>query len=122
MQETLNSCFGSKINSTILRQAKTVKYECRNITATYGTRLYLSSPDEGLCFFFSIRNNCCEFLASYGVILQNDIQPYFKTPVCGAPFSYYFIVLFLYIADLTYLFIIWQSQLKQNLHSEHFCS
>ena len=24
---------------------------------------------------FSTRNNCCEFLASYGVILQSNIQP-----------------------------------------------
>ena len=26
-------------------------------------------------YFFLTRNNCCEFLASYGVILQRDIQP-----------------------------------------------
>ena len=35
MQETRNNCFGSKICSTTLRQAKTGKHECRNITATY---------------------------------------------------------------------------------------
>ena len=43
MQETRNNCFGSKIRSTsaemlrstTLRQAKTGKHECRNITATY---------------------------------------------------------------------------------------
>ena len=35
MQETRNSCFGSKICSTTIRQAKAVKHECRNITATY---------------------------------------------------------------------------------------
>ena len=49
------------------------------------TRAYLFSPDKGSCYIFSTRNNCCEFLASYGVILQSDIQLYFKTPVCGAP-------------------------------------
>ena len=34
MQETRNNCFGSKICRTTLRQAKTGKHECRNITAT----------------------------------------------------------------------------------------
>ena len=53
----------------------------------FGTHAYLLLPDEGSCYIFSIRNNCCEFLASYGVIFQSDFQPYFKTPVCGAAFS-----------------------------------
>ena len=35
MQETRNSCFGSKKRRTTLRQAKTGKRECRNVTATY---------------------------------------------------------------------------------------
>ena len=35
MQETRNNCFGLKICSTALRQAKTDKHEFRNITATY---------------------------------------------------------------------------------------
>ena len=52
----------------------------------FGTRAYLFSPEEGLYYIFSTENSCCMFLASYGVILQSDIQPYFKTPVCGAPF------------------------------------
>ena len=51
MQEIRNNCFGSKICSTTLRQAKTGKHEYRNITATY--------------------------LASYGII-QNVIQSYLK--------------------------------------------
>ena len=45
----------------------------------FGTRAYLFSPDEGSCYIFSIRNNCCEFLASYGVIFQvifNHIAKY----------------------------------------------
>ena len=33
-------------------------------------------------------SSSCESLASFGVLLQSDNQPYFKTPVCGAPFSY----------------------------------
>ena len=35
MQEIRNNYFGSKMCSTTLRQAKTGKHECRNITATY---------------------------------------------------------------------------------------
>ena len=34
MQETRNNCFGSKIYSMTLRQAKIGKHECRNITST----------------------------------------------------------------------------------------
>ena len=34
-----------------------------------GTCAYLFSPDEGSCYIFSTWNNCCEFLASYGVTL-----------------------------------------------------
>ena len=33
MQEIRNNCFGSKKRSTTLLQAKTVKHECRNVTA-----------------------------------------------------------------------------------------
>ena len=56
MQETRNSCFGSKKHSTTLLQAKTGKHECRNVTATYfGTHAYLFSPDEGSCYVFSTR-------------------------------------------------------------------
>ena len=88
MQETRNNCFRSKKCSTTLRQAKTGKQECRNVTATYMSSLVLTCfcLMKGCAAFF--RLDCCEFLASYDVILQSDIQLYFKTPVCGAPFSY----------------------------------
>ena len=39
-----------------------------------GTCAYLFSPDEESCDIFSTRNNCCEFLASYGVIIQSVFQ------------------------------------------------
>ena len=81
----------SEKRSTTLLQAKTGKYECRNVTMWllhFTTRAYLFSPDEGSCCIFSTRNNCCEFLASYGVIIQSVIQSYLKTPVCGASLSY----------------------------------
>ena len=29
-------------------------------------------PDEGSCYTYSTRNDCCEFLASYGVNLSSD--------------------------------------------------
>ena len=62
MQETRYNYFGLKIRSTTIRQAKTIKHECRNVTATYisYTRAYL----------FSSRNNCFEFLGCYGVTFK----------------------------------------------------
>ena len=54
----------------------------------FGTRAYLFSPEEGSCYVFSTRNNCCEFLAFYGVISQSVIQSFLKTPVCGASLSH----------------------------------
>ena len=48
----------------------------RTLLLLFGTRAYLSSPNEGSCYIFSTRNNCCEFLVSHGVILQTDIQPH----------------------------------------------
>ena len=54
----------------------------------FGTRVYLFLPDERPCYVFSTQNNCCELLASYGVIIQSAIQSYLKTPICGASLSY----------------------------------
>ena len=97
MQETRNNCFGSKKRCTSLRQAKSDNHECQNLTENvfstlalyFSTRAYLFSPEEGSCYVFSYWNNCCEFLATYGVIFQSDIQSYFKAPVPGAPLSYH---------------------------------
>ena len=47
------------------------------------THAYLFLSDEGSCFLFSIQNNCCEFLASYGII-QSAIQSYFLTNLKSA--------------------------------------
>ena len=60
-----------------------------NSNVHFGTRAYLFSPEEGLCYIFSTQNNCWEFLASDGVIFQNVIKPLFKTPVFGAPLTSY---------------------------------
>ena len=62
MQETRNNCFGLK-----------------NVT-----RRFISTPR-----FFDPKQ-LLRLLASYGVIFQSDnIQSYFKKPVCGAPLSHY---------------------------------
>ena len=67
--------------------------------------LFHSGTDKGWCYiiplvltcfrltmgcdtFFQSHNNCCQFLAFNGVILQCDHQSYFKTPVCGASLLY----------------------------------
>ena len=46
-----------------------------NSNVHFGTRAYLFSPEEGSCYVFSTRNNCCEFLASDGVIFQSVLKP-----------------------------------------------
>ena len=50
MQETRNNCFGSEKPSISIRQPKTEKHECRNITATYSFQKQKRelSLDEGL--------------------------------------------------------------------------
>ena len=78
MQETHKIISNRKI--VTLRQEKTDKYECRNITAT---------PDKGSCYIFSTQNNCCEFLASYGVVIQSVTQSFLKAPVGGASLTYF---------------------------------
>ena len=54
-------------------------YRCCTLLLYCGTRSYLLSPDEESYDVFSARNNCCEFLASDGVILQSDDQSYHLT-------------------------------------------
>ena len=46
--------------------------------------LLYTQHEEGSCYIILTRNNCCEFLASYGVIVQSVNQSFLKTPVCGA--------------------------------------
>ena len=55
MKETRNNCF-----DTLLLH--------------FGTCAYLFSPEEGSCYVFLTRNNCCGFLASDGVIFQSVIK------------------------------------------------
>ena len=47
----------------------------KKLVAIVSAYLGLSAPlDEGSCFIFSTCNNCCKFLASDGITLQNDHQ------------------------------------------------
>ena len=58
---------------------KSVSWQvCITLLLHFGTLAYLFLPDEGSCYIFSTQNNCCEFLAFYGVLLQSDIQQRFK--------------------------------------------
>ena len=61
------------------------------------TRAYLFSPDEGSWYIFSTRNNCCEFPASYGVIIQSVIQSFSKMPVFDASLSFLFLTVSFFI-------------------------
>ena len=45
----------------------------------FGSRTYLFLPDEGYCYIFSTRNNCCKSLASCGVVIQSVIQSHVST-------------------------------------------
>ena len=39
----------------------------------FGTRTCLFSPDEGSCYVFSTRDNCCEFFAAYDAVILSAI-------------------------------------------------
>ena len=67
----------SKSRHLILYVAVTFRYSCSPVITWRKVVPHLST-----------RNNCYESLASYNVIFQSDFQPCFKTPVCGAAFSY----------------------------------
>ena len=56
-----------------------------NVAVTFQHSCLLVFAWRRVVLHFSTRNNCCEFLAFYGIVLQSDIQLYFETPVCGAP-------------------------------------
>ena len=78
MQETRHNCFGTKKPNKTLRQVKTHQHKYQSITKTLflylRTHVSLFSPNEEWCYFFSVRNKCCELFASRGVILQSDHQ------------------------------------------------
>ena len=64
MQETRNSCFRSKKRSTTIRQAKTGKYECRNVHCCYISALVLTwfHLTKGRAAFFRPKTIISSFL------------------------------------------------------------
>ena len=88
----------------LFRVKKKARFFVRwNITATYIAVIFRHSclyvfTDEGSCYIFSTRNNSCEFLAFYGVILQSVIKPYFPHVfLLSNPFNFlqfYWLLLF----------------------------
>ena len=68
MQETRNNCFWSKKCSTTFCQVAVIfQHSCFPVF-----------PDEGSCYVFLAENNCCEFLAFYGLFFQSVINHFSK--------------------------------------------
>ena len=63
-------------------------YQQCTLLLYFGTRAYLFSPDKGSWYVFPTGNNCCEFLASYYVIILSVTQSFLKMPVCGASLTW----------------------------------
>ena len=72
-----------------------------NSNVYFRIRAHLFSPDEGSCFVFSTQNNWCEFLASYGVIIQSDIQSYLKK----ASLWGFNVISYLHVINVSYSYI-----------------
>ena len=71
----LIKCFKPEIFKSICNNFKS--YQCIwfcTLLLHFGTCAYLFSPEEGSCYIFSTRNNCCEFLAYYGVIQSFAVE------------------------------------------------
>ena len=66
-----------------------VKILIKDSNIYYCTPNYLFASGEELCYIFLTRNNCCELLASDGVMLQSDQQSYFKTSVCDVTMKHH---------------------------------
>ena len=79
MEKTRNNCFGSKKRGMTLRQMKTGKLECRNVTATcccYISTLVLTCfrLTKGRAMFFRPETIVVSFLHLYGVTFQSVIK------------------------------------------------
>ena len=65
-----------------------------NVSSISHFRMYPNSICnycEGSCYILSTRNNCCKFLAYYGVIIQSVTQSFLLMPVCGASLTYFMV-------------------------------
>ena len=93
MQKTRNNCFEPKKRSTTLlqeknRQARVPKCNSNvTVAVTFRQSRLPVFAWRRVMLHFSTRNNCCEFLAFYGVNTQSVVQSFLKTPVCGASLS-----------------------------------
>ena len=112
------------VASTTRKQMQRIKKKKKNLywvafwqhtlLLYFGTRAYLFSSDEGSCYVFCTRNNCCVFLASYGVIILSVIQLYLKTPVFGDSLSYECVIFVLYVIfkEVWWNVIMWVLELQ----------
>ena len=90
MQETCNNCFGSKICSTTLRQAKTGKHKWRNVITMYFTlRMY--------CYISALMFNC--------FFLTKSRVTYFQPETTVASFLHFMVLLFKVLLNHTFLIV-----------------
>ena len=61
----------------------------RNIAVTFRHSCLPVFAWRRIVLRFSTRNNCCKFLAFYGVFTQSVLQSFMKMPVCGASLSHF---------------------------------
>ena len=76
------------LNCFCLTKGRSTHFRPETIVASFLHLMVILIPDKWSCYEFSTRNNCCEFLAFYGVIVQSVIQSYLKMLVRGASSSY----------------------------------
>ena len=84
MQETHNNCFGSKKCSTTLRQAKTGKRECRNITATYlfSTTISYIQHSKTLCSYIQHTPLFIWIILTHWVKILCNFPPFTLMIIC----------------------------------------
>ena len=97
----------------------------------FGTRAYLFSPEEGLCYVFSTWNKCCEFFANDGVIIQSVIQSmciyiyryvFVDVDSCYAETKYLGQKIDRYLKCLSYFELLFLSKTVYIIHSSWFCT
>ena len=75
----LIKCFKPEIFKSICNKFISCHYiSFHTLLLYFGSRAYLFSPEEGSCYVFTTRNNCCEFLAFYGVIQSKPRSAYLR--------------------------------------------
>ena len=121
MQETCNNCFGSKICSMTLRQAKTVKHECQNITKMCKKWPQMSKVCFNICAFLIcvIVHNFLSGISHIAVTfrhmsaskLQNKMRFNAKTYVSSVFYMFFWLLVFIFFL-LFFTFIIYLPNFK----------